>query len=171
MVLNADQLVLFEFLEKKLIDFVCFEHSPVFRVGEPLEQNGEAVVIPGAHTKNLFLQDQKSKRLYLVSVQEEARVDLKALATLIGASRFSFAKAEDMKRCLHLEPGSVTPLGLFFDTAHEVTFVLDQKLAGAEFVCFHPLQNNATLQISGVLFKKFITALGRNVIEVDIPCL
>ncbi|KKT00964.1 MAG: hypothetical protein UV79_C0022G0003 [candidate division TM6 bacterium GW2011_GWF2_43_17] len=168
---SAQQTQLFEFLEQHEILYRLFEHDPVFRVGETLQCQGREIIIPGAHTKNLFLQDQKSKQFFLVSVAEEMRVDLKRLAQELGVAKFSFGKPEDMYRLLAVEPGSVTPFGLLFDTAHEVTFVLDRNLTQAEFVCFHPLQNTATLQLLSTDFVRFVKVLGREIWVFKIPGL
>ena len=70
--------------------------------------------IPGAHTKNLFLKDA-GNQFWLVTGPHNARVDLKALPTVIGSKKLSFVKAEDMARLLAVTPGSVTPLAAMND--------------------------------------------------------
>ncbi len=169
--LVTPQEQLFRFLDEQKIEYRCFEHEPVFRVGEPLQHHGKDIEISGAHTKNLFLQDQKSKRFFLVSVAEEIRVDLKQLAKDLGVNKFSFGKAEDLFRLLAVEPGSVTPFGLLFDQVHEVDFVVDQNLMRAVSVCFHPLKNDKTLQLTPQAFEAFIVSLGRKIQAIDIPAL
>src|SRR6185503_12095536 len=64
------------------------EHAPVFTVAEAQRLRGE---IPGAHTKNLFLKDEKGA-LYLIVCLENARIDLKAIPGVIGSRRLSFGK-------------------------------------------------------------------------------
>lgn len=56
------------------------DHPPVFTVAESeaLERD-----IPGGHTKNLFLKDNKGK-LFLVVAASHTTVDLKALAKRLG---------------------------------------------------------------------------------------
>ena len=49
--------------------------------------------LPGGHTKNLFLKDDKG-RLVLVIAESSTRVDLKSLSKKLGAGRFSFGKPE-----------------------------------------------------------------------------
>ena len=51
------------------------QHVAVFTVEESKRLRGE---LPGAHVKNLFLKDKKS-RLFLVSAVEDTRIDLKTL--------------------------------------------------------------------------------------------
>ena len=53
-----------------------FDHEAVFTVAESGKIEHE---LPGAHTKNLFLKDEKGA-LFLVIAQSSTRVDLKALA-------------------------------------------------------------------------------------------
>lgn len=132
------------------------EHPAVFRVGE-----GEAVKagLPGGHTKNLFLKDAKGQ-LWLVSALQDARIDLKLLPRTIGSARLSFGSAEAMAEALGVTPGSVTAFALINDPGHQVRFVLDQDLAEADPVNFHPLVNTATTAISQADFRRFLRALG-----------
>jgi Ala-tRNA(Pro) deacylase len=65
------------------------DHAPVFTVAESQSLRDE---IPGGHTKNLFLKDKKGA-YFLVTLEENAEVNLKTIHTLIGASgRVSFGK-------------------------------------------------------------------------------
>ncbi len=83
--------------------------------------------LPGAHVKNLFVKDKKS-RLFLISAVEDTRIDLKKVHELIGGSgRVSFGSAELLREVLGVEPGSVTPLAAINDTAGRVTVVLDER--------------------------------------------
>src|ERR1700693_1068252 len=97
---------LFAFLARLGIETSTVEHPPLFSVDESRHLRGE---IPGAHTKNLFLVDRKD-RLFLLSAEESAAIDLKQLHRKLGASgRLSFGKAEAMREALGVEPGAVTP--------------------------------------------------------------
>ena len=76
-------------LESLGIAWTALEHEAVFTVEE-----SEAIhaALPGAHTKNLFLKDSGGA-FFLVTVDHAVRVDLKALAPVIGAKKLSFGKA------------------------------------------------------------------------------
>jgi Ala-tRNA(Pro) deacylase len=126
------------------IAYEVYEHAPVFTVEESTEHTGH---IAGVHTKNLFLKD-KGGAFWLVTVPDDARVDLKALPAAIGCGRVSFGKAEDMERLLAIAPGSVTALAAINDISGAVRFVLDARLAAADIVNCHPLRNSATLSLS-----------------------
>ena len=57
-------------------------HPALHTVAQSQALRGE---LAGGHIKNLFLRDKKRKK-WLVTVPEDARVDLKALRHVIGAS-------------------------------------------------------------------------------------
>lgn len=142
-------------------------HSPVFRVGE---RDPVVDAMPGAHTKNLFLKDAKD-RLWLVSAEQQARVDLKALPAAIGSARLSFGSPERLWDALGVRPGSVSALALANDPEHRVTFVLDQTLAEAERVNFHPLVNSMTSGLSAEAFRRFLAAAGVEPLVVDLAAM
>jgi Ala-tRNA(Pro) deacylase len=132
------------------------DHPAVFRVGE-----GEDIKqrLPGAHTKNLFLKDSRDQ-LWLVSAEQEARIDLKRLPAVIGSGRLSFGSAELMEEVLGVTPGSVTAFALINDSDRRVRFVLDAALHEADRVNFHPLVNTATTTVSQDGLRAFLRALG-----------
>lgn len=104
--------------------------------------------IPGAHSKNLFLKDRKG-RLFLVVANDETAIDLKRLHDTVGASgRLSFGSADLLRATLGVEPGSVTPFAAINDREGLVTVILDEALARAERVNFHPLVNTMTTGLS-----------------------
>jgi len=148
-------------------DHATVEHPAVFRVGE-----GEEIkaAIKGAHTKNLFLKDAKD-RLWLISAEDHAVIDLKRLHTVIGSGRLSFGRAELMEAVLGVTPGSVTAFALINDADHRVTFVLDRTLVEADRVNFHPLVNTATTGIDQAGLRKFFAAVGVTPLIVDFAAM
>ncbi|TGQ03334.1 YbaK/EbsC family protein, partial [Mesorhizobium sp. M2E.F.Ca.ET.219.01.1.1] len=100
--------------------------------------------IHGGHTKNLFLKDKKDN-FFLVTVDEEAEVDLKQIHHLIGAAgRVSFGKPEMLMELLGVIPGAVTVFGLINDSERRVKVFLDQELMSHAVINAHPLTNEAT---------------------------
>ena len=138
-------------------------HEAVFRVGEG---DGIKDQLPGAHTKNLFLKDDKGQ-LWLISAEQKTQINLKALPKIIGSGRLSFGSPERLFDALGVTPGSVTALALINDPEHKVIFLLDKVLADAEIVNFHPLANTATTALSQADFRKFLASLGRELRVVD----
>jgi Ala-tRNA(Pro) deacylase len=148
---------LFALLDRLGISTTTVEHPPLFTVEQSRALRG---TIPGGHTKNLFLIDRKN-RLFLVSTEEDANVDLKRLHTKVGASsRFSFGKPELLRTSLGIEPGSVSPFAAINDKDQVVTIVLDEALMRHDNINFHPLINSRTTRIGREDFIRFLAATG-----------
>jgi Ala-tRNA(Pro) deacylase len=145
------------------IETVTYEHRPVFTVAE-----GEDFkkLIPGGHTKNLFLKDKKDK-IWLVTALDETVIDLKKLPARINAARLSFGSAELMQRVLGVTPGSVTALGLLNDIQREVSPVLDHNLFNHAVINCHPLRNDRTTCLNPQDLVKFMKNLGYDPLIVD----
>lgn len=125
--------------------------------------------MPGADTKNLFLQEEKGSRFFLVTVPHNKRADLQALASLLGVKRLMFGKEPDLLRLLGVTPGSVTMMGLMCDTDHQVEFWIDQSIWDADLVQTHPLTNTATIVVSHAGLEIFFQKTGHRVHVADIP--
>lgn len=156
---------LLKMLDKLGISWQMHEHDAVFTVEASASLHS---AIPGAHTKNLFLKDA-GNQFWLVTAPHNARVDLKALPTVIGSKKLSFGKAEDMERLLAVTPGSVTPLAAMNDEEGAVQVVLDARLATDDRVNVHPMRNTATLGISGRDLIAFLATTGHQVAVVEVP--
>ena len=133
------------------------DHPAVFTVAE----SGDVkAAIPGGHSKNLFLKDKKG-RIFLVTAEGDAAIDLKAISEKIGASgRVSFGKPELLMELLGVAPGSVTPFGIVNDRERLVTVVIDAALMAHEILNFHPLENTATTSIARADLVRFLEAEG-----------
>ena len=150
---------LFQFLDTLGIAHKTKHHPPVFTVAESVSLRDE---IPGGHTKNLFVKDKKDK-FFLLTVEENAVVDLKTVHTVIGASsRVSFGKPEKLMEYLGVVPGSVTAYGAINDTGGNVTFILDADLMENDIINCHPLSNDATTSIARDDLIRFMEATGHS---------
>jgi Ala-tRNA(Pro) deacylase len=139
------------------------EHPPLFTVEDSQNLRGE---IPGGHAKNLFVKDKKG-RLFLLVLEEDARVDLKRIHEKIGAQgRVSFGSAELLEEVWGVKPGAVTPFGAINDDAGHVTVVLDAKLMEHERLNFHPLVNTRTTGLTSADLTKFLRATGHEPLVV-----
>ncbi|WP_333898192.1 prolyl-tRNA synthetase associated domain-containing protein [Agrobacterium pusense] len=148
---------LFEFLDGLGISHTTKQHEPVFTVAESQSLRD---LIPGGHTKNLFVKDKKDQ-YFVLTVEENAVVDLKSVHKIIGAaSRVSFGRPEKMLEYLGVVPGSVTVFGAINDTDRQITFVLDSALLENELVNGHPLSNDQTTTIASADLIRFLEATG-----------
>lgn len=119
-------------------------HPPLHTVEESRELRG---TLPGGHIKNLFLRDKKRNQ-WLVTVLEDATIDLKALRHTLGArGTLSFGSADLLSASLGVAPGSVTPFAVMNDTDGVVSMVLDRGILDHDPVNAHPLHNAATAAI------------------------
>ena len=147
---NKIESIVFDFLKQENITYKLFEHQPVFTVHDlPVITKIDGVVvtnesIPKPHCKTLLLKDT-NKQFFLVSVTENKRVDLKTLSKTLNSGRFSFGSVEELFNLMKLQPGSVSPFGLIFDTNNQITFILDEDISTSTLISFHPLRNDMTV--------------------------
>lgn len=148
---------LFAYLDRCGIKTETMDHAPVFTVDQSRRLRG---LIPGAHTKNLFLRDNK-RSYFLICLNEERSVDLKALRPLIGArGGLSFASAEALFDHLGVLPGSVSPFAAINDADGAVKVVLEAELMSATVVNCHPLTNTKSTSIAPQDLWTFLRATG-----------
>jgi Ala-tRNA(Pro) deacylase len=148
---------IFAYLDRLGVAHETVEHPPLFTVEESRALRGQ---IPGGHSKNLFVKDKKS-RLFLLTLGEEAQIDLKRVHEKIGASgRVSFGSAELLEEVWGVRPGAVTPFGAINDVAGRVTVVLDSELMAHARVNFHPLVNTRTTGLTPSGLIAFLRATG-----------
>src|SRR5215510_6857080 len=131
-------------------------HDAVFTVEEAKALRGE---LHGGHIKNLFLRNKKEE-MWLVVVEEDKRVDLKALGEKLNAGKLSFGSPDRLLRYLGVLPGAVTPFGIINDKDRKVKVVLDRDLMGYNPVNAHPLVNTMTTALSAQDLVKFLEAEG-----------
>lgn len=145
------------------IESRTWSHPPVFRVGE---DDGFKHLIPGGHTKNLFLKDKK-EQLWLITALHDTVIDLKGLPDLIGCGRVSFGSAERLLAALNVTPGSVTPLALYHNAARNVRPVLDSRMMAGEFMACHPFINDKTTVLRPQDLVKFMKNMGYDPLIID----
>ena len=148
---------LLAYLKELGIATTTVEHPPLHTVEDSRALRGE---IPGAHVKNLFVKDKKS-RLFLLVLEETATVDLKRVHEKIGAQgRVSFGSANLLEEVWGVRPGAVTPFGAINDTEGRVTLVLDVELMRHERLNIHPLVNTRTTGLASADLVRFLEATG-----------
>lgn len=157
---------IYAFLNTHGLRYERCDHPAVFTV----EESKRLVpALPGAHTKNLFLRDQKGLRHFLVVVGHDTQVDLKALAPVLGATKLSLGSPERLRTHLGIEPGSVSLLALVNDAAKAVEVFIDRPLWQADALQCHPLVNTTTLVIPRADVERFIQATGHEYRLVTVP--
>ena len=161
----AEEIPVIDALSALGIQYERYEHPPVASAVSAEEHWSG---IDAAHTKNLFLRNQKGTRHYLVILPLLKRADMRALADQIGDGRLSFGSPERLKAHLGVTPGSVSPFGLIHDAEHSVRVCLDRDLALADRISFHPNINTATFVLAFADFERFLASRGNPVQHVTI---
>lgn len=108
------------------------EHKAVYNMAEVAEIH---LPYPEADAKNLFIRDDKKRNYYLITVEGNKRVDLKAFRQQNDTRPLTFASDQDLMDMLGLIPGAVTPLGLLNDREHKASGLIG----------VHPNDNTATV--------------------------
>ncbi|WP_170314086.1 prolyl-tRNA synthetase associated domain-containing protein [Lichenihabitans psoromatis] len=149
---------LFARLQALGIQTETVKHAPVFTVEEAQAVRGASE--GGAHTKNLFLRDNK-RSFFLVTLGEDTAVDLKRLRHLIGAKGgLSFASPDYLFDTLGVRPGSVSLFAAINDASGSVTVVIETALMQAARIHCHPLTNDKTTSIAPDDLMAFLRATG-----------
>ena len=159
----ATRADLLAFLDGHEIPYALHDHPPVFTVEESEAHTGH---LPGAHVKNLFLED-KTGGLWLITAEARRPIKVNALARRLGAPRVRFAAPERLMEVLGVIPGAVTPLGLINDAGRRVRFVIDNALLKADLVNVHPLDNAGTLTLKPRDLLRCLEAWGYQAEAVD----
>jgi len=117
--------------------------------------------------KNLLLCNTAKTVFYLYVTDPAKPFRTSEVSKRLGSSRLSFAPPEYLQAMLHLEPGSLSPLGLWFDGEHRIRLAFDRDVQRPGRIAFHPCDNTAT-----VLFRQedfwqtVVPALGHEAIFI-----
>ena len=159
---------IYKFLDDHQIEYERHDHPPVYTVEDV---NRLVPPLEAAKTKSLFLRDAKGSRHFLIIVNGEKRVNLKALPDLLNSSRLRFGSPDRLKKHLGVDPGSVSLFAVINDIDKAVELIIDSTLWKSDAFQFHPLVNTSTLVISRGNVKQFLEKTGHDVQILDVPGL
>jgi Ala-tRNA(Pro) deacylase len=159
---------IYKFLDDHRIEYERHDHPPVYTVEDV---NRLVPPLEAAKTKSLFLRDAKGSRHFLVIVNGEKRVNLKALPDLLNSSRLRFGSPDRLKKHLGVDPGSVSLFAVVNDIDKAVELIIDNTLWTSDAFQFHPLVNTSTLVISRGNVKQFLEKTGHDAQILDVPGL
>lgn len=155
---RADPNEIYSLLEKLKIPYRKVEHKAASSM-EALTAQEERLGVEIC--KNLFLCNRQKTVFYLLLIQEDKRFRTSEVSKLIGSARLSFGEEDKLFELLGVHPGAITPLGLVFDTEHQVHLLVDKDLIKLDEIGMHPCVNTATLAIKTEdLFEKYFTFTG-----------
>ncbi|WP_211232577.1 prolyl-tRNA synthetase associated domain-containing protein [Brachyspira alvinipulli] len=156
---------IYNILKENNIKYEAVEHTPVYTMEEMLDLELDK---KGRIIKNIFLFCRKTKRHFLVIMEEAKRLNLKDLSTKLE-SKLTFASEEDLEKYLNLSKGAVSPFGLLYDKEKAVIFVIDKDLTVPEtnnIIGIHPCDNTATVFLEYSDLIKLVKNTNNNDIEI-----
>lgn len=144
-----------ETLKKMNINYEIITHPAAYTTEEADEYVKDR---DGIFSKTILLSDKKDKNFYLIILDDNKRLDMKKLSTLVG-TRLHFAKEEDLMKKMGLKPGVVSLFGLLNNQEKDINIFIDKEVTEENTINFHPNDNTATLFISVSDMFKFLDNL------------
>ena len=157
------------YLEQLSIPYTLYRHQPMMTIEEC--QHIEGVDWQqAAMCKNVFLCNRQQTAFYLMLLSHDRPFRTAVVSKLLGVSRLSFAPEDRLPQMLGLQPGAVSPLGLIFDTQHQVQLVVDDALKQHQRLLFHPCVNHMSVELAtDDFFTRFLPACGHAPALITIP--
>ena len=154
---------LYQTLEDKLksldIPFEIVEHPPALTT-EEADKYIEG--IPGVRTKTMFLTNRKKTEFYLLIMDDQKELDMKAFKETIQANKVRMASSDSLMEKMSLPPGVVSPFGLLFNQDHDIQVYFDQEIVDQDRMSFHPNSNEKTIFLATQDLFKFLKAIDFN---------
>lgn len=156
---------IFEKLEELEIEYKLVEHHAAFTMEDIAVANLSSY---GHIAKNLVFRDVKGTRNMLVVLHGDKRADLRLIRDEIQSTKLSFASDERLKRFLNVSKGSVSPLGVIYDTEKELEIYFDADLKNEEIVGCHPNDNTATVFLKFQDLKRYVEDSGHRITFIKV---
>lgn len=102
--------------------------------------------------KNLLLCNTPKTAFFLYVTVPDKPFRTGDISKRLGSSRLSFAPSECLMDMLHLQSGSLSPLGLWFDGAQRIRLAFDKDVQQEGRIAFHPCDNTATVLFDQQVF-------------------
>lgn len=120
--------------------------------------------------KNILLTTRQKDQWFLYLTLPDKPYRTADVSKKLETSRLSFAPPEVLPEMLHLESGSLSPLGLWFDEQKAITLVLDRDIYAFSRVAVHPCDNHSTLIFSMDAFRhQVIPSLHHITVDLSVP--
>lgn len=127
-----------------------YEHAPAHTMADCLALPYAAPDV--TFCKNLLLCNTPKTAFYLYVTLPDKPFRTSDVSKRLNSSRLSFAPPECLPEMLHLEPGSLSPLGLWFDEEQQIRLAFDKDVQKEGRIAFHPCDNTATVLFDQQVF-------------------
>lgn len=153
----------YEYLDKNNIKYNRLDTKTLSNMQDCKEMEKE---LGALIFKNLFLQTRNKERSFLLLMSSNKKFKTAIVSKEIGVSRLSFGCDKDLYEYLGVKPGSITPVGLYFDNENKVEVLIDEELLNEEYLGMHPLENDSLFRISKNDMIKFFIEKTNHSIKV-----
>ena len=163
--MTAEERSVYRYLAEKRICYRLARHHRVSAIKDCVVSEA---LLGGLMPRNLFLQPRNGSSAFLFILHPESPFRTSHVSRQANSSRLSFGSEEALKQMLHTHPGAVSPLGLIFESAKDVSLLIDRKLLAEKTLIFHPLENTASLRMDAeTFFHGFLRSLQKNYLLID----
>ena len=117
--------------------------------------------------KNLLLCNTPKTAFFLYVTDPNKPFRTGDVSKRLGSSRLSFAPPECLPEMLHLESGSLSPRGWWFDGEQRIRLAFDKDVMREGRIAFHPCDNTATVVFEQQVFwAQVVSALEHEAIFI-----
>lgn len=149
--MEEEMLRLLDLFKRSQIEFHLYEHEPVHTSIEAARVRGVELK---SGVKALVLKKARLKEFFLADIAADRRIDLKKLATHVGARKIEFATRGEVMQKTKCELGSVHPFGKLFG----METWLDKSVLANDFVNFNIGMLTRSVRIRSADLLKLIDA-------------
>lgn len=164
MELSSTRHKVLKWLDDRGIPYEYYEHPRAHTIEDCLRMPfiTENVTI----CRNILLCNRQQTSFYLLLLRPLTPFRTSIVSKLLHSSRLSFAPEEALEQKLQLSSGSVSPLGLLFDSTIPLCF--EKEIRNTPRIAFHPCDNAATVIFTQEVFWNLVVpALGTDTIELE----
>lgn len=156
----------FELLEQLNIPYAWLDHEIKMTIADCADIDQ---ILEIELCKNLFLCTKAKDRFFLLMMPGTKKFVTKNVSRIVETSRLEFAPEEYMQRYMNLTPGSVSVMGLMYDTEQNIQLLVDRDILKNKYIGCHPCVNTASFRILAEDFmQKLLPALHHEAIILDL---
>lgn len=157
----------YDLLDKLSIPFQRMDHTPADSIEDCVLLES---ILNVKATKNLFLRNRARTAWYLLMMPGDKPFHTRDLIGQMGIQRLSFGEEDMLKSMLNLTPGSVSVMGLMYDTKKQVKLLMDREIVENDYIRCHPCINTSTLKIrTDDVVSKLLPYIGHYPMIVELP--
>lgn len=145
------------FLDAAQIPYECYEHERAHTIEDCLHM--PFITDEVTMCKNILLCDRQQTNFYFMLLMPHTQFRTAVVSKALGVSRLSFAPVSALESRLRLTSGSLSPLGLLFDTEHEIPLCYEPAVRRTPRIAFHPCDNSATVVFAQQVFWEQVLPL------------